>query len=60
MKWRRVDCAGDVVERHAFTQLAGEVGLGRLGAVGVIGVRAGSTVCAAGRVARTPLPARRP
>src|SRR5262245_34342079 len=35
MKGRRVYGPGDVIERDAFTQPAREVGLGRLGAVGV-------------------------
>ena len=43
---------GNVVERNAFAQAARQVDLGRLGAVGVIGVRAVATTPARHAVSR--------
>ena len=52
MKGRCVYRSGELVERDAFTQPAREVGFGRLGAVGVIGVRALATAPARHAVSR--------
>src|SRR5262245_2511786 len=46
MKWRGIHGASDMLECDAFTQLACEVGFGRLRSVCVISVRAGSAALA--------------